>query len=187
MMTETLPATTQGTPEKREIALMRAIGLDRVPAEQREIALAIAARYGLDLMLKHLVLVEGRPYITRDGLLHVAHRSGQLDGIEAGEAVLEGGFWRASCTVWRKDMSHGFTYAGRYPESKNRAFGPEMAVKVAEVMALRRAFDVAAPVAEERWDVAPVEPAPPRPSLAEVARERAAEAGSEPVWPEPEA
>ena len=62
---------------KRKAALLRAIGLDRVPDEQRELALNIAQRYDLDLMLQHLVLVDGRPYITRDGLLHVAHRSGE--------------------------------------------------------------------------------------------------------------
>jgi hypothetical protein len=50
-------------------------------------------------------------------------------------------------------MTRPFRYYGRYPEKgKNRDFGPEMATKVAEVMALRRAFDVSAPVVEERWD-----------------------------------
>ena len=29
--------------------------------EQRQLAIAIAERYGLDLMLKHLVLIEGGP------------------------------------------------------------------------------------------------------------------------------
>jgi hypothetical protein len=145
--------------QARKAAILKAIGLDRVPAEQREIALAIADRYGLDLMLKHLVLVDGRPYITRDGLLHVAHRSGALDGIEVTDPELVdlegvGKFWRARCSVYRKDMGRPFVYAGRYPaKGGNQRFAPEMAVKVAEVMALRRAFDVSAPVIEERWDV----------------------------------
>lgn len=140
---------------KRGQALLKAIGLDRVPPEQREIALAIAKRYELDLLLKHLVLVDGRPYITRDGLLHVAHRSGQLDGIEVTDAELVklegvGEFWRAKASVYRKDMSRPFTYQGRYPaKGGNQRYAPEMAVKVAEVMALRRAFDVSAPVIEE--------------------------------------
>ena len=82
MTAETLPTTTQTTDEKRQLALLKAIGLDRAAPEQREIALHIANRYDLDLLLKHLVLIEGRPYITRDGLLHIAHRSGVLDGIE---------------------------------------------------------------------------------------------------------
>lgn len=175
MTTETLPATMQSTPEKRELALLRAVGLDRAAPEQRELALAIADRYGLDLMLKHLVLIEGRPYLTRDALLHIAHRSGQLDGMETTEPVLADGFWRATASVFRKDMSHAFTYSGRYPEKGGNAkFAPEMALKVAESMALRRAFDIAAPSADERWDTeVPVAPPPPRPSLAELAREKA--------------
>ncbi len=179
-------------PDPRAAALLKAVGFDRLAPEQRELALAIAGKYELDTMLKHLVMIDGRPYITRDGLLHVAHRSGQLDGIETTEAAIVDGFWRASCSVYRKDMSRPFTYTGRYPTSGgNLKFAPEMAVKVAEVMALRRAFDVAAPVAEERWDLEAVPSASAsQPTLAERAAQRAAivvdptpqEAVSEPAF-----
>jgi hypothetical protein len=173
----TAVATTQ---DPREAALLKAIGFDRLAPEQRELAMHISKRYELDPMLKHLVLIEGRAYITRDGLLHIAHRSGQLDGIEATEPAIIDGFWRASCSVYRKDMSRPFTYTGRYPTTGgNQKFAPEMAVKVAEVMALRRAFDVAAPTAEERWDVPEAAPEPSRsaaqPSLAERAAAKRAE------------
>ena len=162
--------------QRRKVALLKAVGLDRVPPEQREIALAIAKRYDLDLMLRHLVLVDGRPYIPRDALLHIAHRSGQFDGIEVSEPVVEGDYWRATATVHRKDMSHAFTYPGRYPvKGKNSAFAPEMAIKVAESMALRRAFNVAAPVVEERWDtdVPVAEPPAPQTLSERVAQKRA--------------
>lgn len=163
-------------PAPREIALLKAVGLDRLAPEQRELALHIAERYGLDLMLKHLVMIEGRPYITRDGLLHVAHRHGQLDGIETTEPEIVGDYWRSTCSVFRKDMSHPFTYTGRYPtKGGNTKFAPEMAVKVGEVMSLRRAFDVAAPVLEERWDVEVPEPPAPKPTLAERVQAKAAE------------
>lgn len=166
-MTMTLAPVTD---DKRSAALLKAIGLDKVPAEQRELALAIADRYELDLMLKHLVLIDGRPYITRDGLLHIAHRSGTFDGMEVSDPSIvdvgTGKFWSARCSVYRKDMSRPFTYAGRYPTTGgNQKFAPEMATKVAEVMALRRAFDVSAPVLEERWDMdtsAAPEPEPVR-------------------------
>ena len=160
----------------RQVALLKAVGLDRAAPEQRELAFRLAERYELDLFLKHIVLIEGKPYITRDGLLHVAHRSGQLDGIEVSDAVIVEGFWRSTCSVYRKDMSRPFTYTGRYPTSGgNQKFAPEMAVKVGEVMALRRAFDVAAPVLEERWDVdVTTEPAPAPQSLAERAAAKAA-------------
>jgi hypothetical protein len=173
-----LPATTQTSDEKRELALLKAIGLDRAAPEQREIALAIAKRYDLDLLLKHLVLIEGRPYITRDGLLHIAHRSGVLDGIETSEPVITDGEWRVSCSVYRKDMTRPFTYFGRYPtKGGNQRFAPEMATKVAESMAMRRAFDVAAPSQDERWDIeqTPVVHVEPQRSLAEKAAEKRAE------------
>jgi len=166
--------TEQETDRKRKLTLLRAIGLDRVSPEARELALAIAKRYDLDLLLHHAVIIDGRLYVTRDGLLHVAHRSGQLDGIETTPPELVDGFWRSTCSVYRKDMSHPFTYAGRYPEKgSNAKFGPEMAVKVGEVMSLRRAFDVAAPTAEERWDrdIPDADPDPPK-SLAEKVAER---------------
>lgn len=161
--------------DKRNAALLKAIGLDRVPPEQRELALAIADRYELDLMLKHVVLIEGRPYITRDGLLHIAHRSGAFDGMEVTDPTImdvgAGKFWTARCSVYRKDMSRPFTYAGRYPTTGgNQKFAPEMATKVAEVMALRRAFDVSAPVLEERWDMDTVQVADPEPPKALDAR-----------------
>jgi hypothetical protein len=173
MTTETAVAVADD--RTRKLALLKAIGLDRLAPEQRELAISIANKYELDLLLKHLVMIEGRAYITRDGLLHIAHRSGQLDGIVTTEPVLDGDYWRASCSVYRKDMSHAFTYGGRYPaKGGNQKFAPEMAVKVSEVMALRRAFDVSVPTAEERWDVDVPDPAP-KPTLAERVEQRRAE------------
>jgi hypothetical protein len=163
-------------PAPLDLALLKAVGLDRAAPEQRQLAIAIAERYGLDLMLKHLVLIEGRPYVTRDALLHIAHRSGQFDGIEVTTPTAVDGYWRCSATVYRRDMSHPFTYPGRYPEKGGNAkFAEEMAIKVAESMALRRAFNVAAPVVEERWDTEPeYQPPAPKPTLAERAAEKAA-------------
>lgn len=170
----TVPAVT----DPRELALLKAVGLDRVSAEQRELAINIAARYDLDLMLKHIVLVDGRPYITRDGLLHIAHRSGVFDGIEVTVPEVVDGFWRCTASVYRKDMARPFTFPGRYPtQGGNQKYAPEMAIKVAESMALRRAFNIAAPTQDERWDVpeVPVHEPAPRPTLAERVAQKAAE------------
>ena len=161
--------------QRRKVALLKAVGLDRAAPEQRELALAIAKRYELDLLLKHLVLIDGKPYVTRDALLWIAHRSGQLDGIEVTEPEIVGEFWTCKATVYRKDMSRPFTYSGRYPtKGGNQKFAPEMCVKVAESMALRRAFNISAPTQDERWDVEvpTVEPEKPK-SLAERVAERA--------------
>ncbi len=173
MTTEMLPASTQTTDQKRAVALLKAIGFDRLAPEQREIALNIAARYDLDPLLKHIVLIDGKPYITRDGLLHIAHRSGVFDGIEVTPPVKVDRFWRVTATVYRKDMSHPIIYPGRYPVGAKN--DEEMAIKVGESMALRRAFDVAAPTVDERWasdEVEVPDQAPKAQTLAELARAR---------------
>jgi len=147
-----------------EVAILRSLNLN--PADPNVQALILVCReYGLDPVLKHMVLISGRPYVTRDGLLHVAHRSGEFDGIEVVEEGESDKEWWAKVSVYRKDMGRPFTYRGRYPkaDAKHMAkFGPEMAVKVAEVMALRRAFDVTGiGAAEERWDAVEVIEADP--------------------------
>lgn len=117
------------------------------------------SQYGLDPLLRHAVLIPSKKgganlYVTRDGLLHVAHRSGQLDGIEVLEQGETQTHYVAKVAVYRKDMTRPFTYIGRYPkQGSNKEYAPEMSVKCAEVMALRRAFDVAMAAYEERWDI----------------------------------
>lgn len=108
---------------------------------------AVAQRYDLDPLLKHVIVIpKGGVYITRDGLLHLAHRSGQLDGIVVEQEPTlseDKREWVSRVTVYRKDMRHGFTFPGRYPvNGGNRDYAQEMSLKAAEAHALRRAFDV---------------------------------------------
>lgn len=133
-------------------AVLRALRLDpRDPNAQA--ALLICDRYGLDPVMKHVVLIQGRPYITRDGYLTIAHRSGQLDGIEVVEQGDNDTHWTATVAVYRKDMGRPFTYVGRHPKRSGNQYGPEMAVKTAEVQALRRAFEVTGVgAADEQWE-----------------------------------
>jgi len=135
-----------------ERAALKLAGLDKCDEATRTVAVAIAGKYGLSLELRHLVPIQGTLYVTRDGLLHVAHASGQLNGIVVEEEGETDRGWYAVVSVHRKDMQYPFRYRGRY-EGGNRKFGPEMAVKCAEVMAMRRAFDIGLCAAEERWDV----------------------------------
>lgn len=145
--------------EPNEQSIAQYLGLDpRNPATHAVIA--VCQRYDLDPVLKHVIVIpKGGVYITRDGLLHVAHRSGQLDGIVVEQdPTLVDNEWIAKVTVYRKDMRHGFTYPGRYSVSGgNRQYAQEMAMKAAEAHALRRAFDVTGlPTVEEQRP----EPAP---------------------------
>jgi hypothetical protein len=143
----------QVDPAELELAMLKVCGLDKCSKEMQLIALKMANQYGFKLELKHIVPIQGALYITRDGLLHIAHKSGQLDGMEIIDRGEEkGAGWWCKFAVYRKDMSHPFVYVGRYNGS-NRKYGPEMAVKCAESMALRRAFDVALCSREERFDL----------------------------------
>lgn len=143
-------------------AVLKALNLN--PNDPRTQALLLVCdRYGLDPVLKHIVLISGNAYVTRDGYLAVAHRSGEFDGMEVLDQSETNTHYMAKVAVYRKDMGRPFTFVGRFPKSKNMAkdFGPEMAVKVAEVSAMRRAFNVTGlGAADERWDAAPDAPAP---------------------------
>lgn len=141
---------TVGAFDPHNEQIVKYLGLD--PRDPKSVAVvAVARRYDLDPLLKHVILIasggKANVYITRDGLLHVAHQSGQLDGIvvEQEPALSDDKReWVARVSVWRKDMGHPFTYPGRYPVGgSNKEYAQEMALKAAESHALRRAFAVA--------------------------------------------
>ena len=145
------------------------------PSDPKAQALVLVCRqYNLDPVLKHALIVDGDLYITHKGLLHVAHLSGVYDGsivLAQGETDTH---WTATVQVWRSDKTRPWTFPGRYPKLRDvnewrdgpngkrvkvkigeeeHPHGPEMAIKTSECAGLRRAFDVAMSVAEERWDM----------------------------------
>lgn len=139
-----------------------------IPDDDVALALAICQKYGFDPLLKHLVLIASsfkdestgqwlkryNAYVTRDGLVHVAHTSGMLDGLEVNLGKDDLGEW-AEATVYRKDMSRPFRYRvylseyTRDPRGAWKTHPQAMLTKTAEVFALRRAFDVALTPVEE--------------------------------------
>lgn len=142
------------TDRELELAALKAAGFvgGKVDRGTIIVTLKLAERYGLDIMRRHLVPIDGKPFITRDGLLHLAHASGRLDGIVLEEQGDDDAEWWAVVSVYRTDMSHPFRFKGRYPKSGfNKKYGPEMAVKTATAMCLRHAFDVAIGAADEMW------------------------------------
>ena len=141
--------------EERLAQLLKNLILRDASDEQIEVAVRVCKRYGLDPLLRHVVFIAGQLYITRDGLMHLAHASGQLDGIEVEAVRDDDGRWIATARVYRKDMSRPFVYSAHQAEHEvptSRAWqkAPRaMTIKCAEVMALRRAFAVALPGAAE--------------------------------------
>jgi hypothetical protein len=119
---------------------------------------ALCTRYELDPFANHIIVLPNRPYpyVTRDGHLWLAHRSGQFDGMETLEQWTTENPWNcyAKVAVWRKDMSHPFIYIGRAPlkvfsRKRNEDIWDDQADKKAvanaEVRALKRAFPLQLP------------------------------------------
>jgi hypothetical protein len=124
------------------------------PAAQAVVALCM--RYQLDPFAGHIIVLPGRssPYVTRDGHLWLAHRSGQFDGMEVLEEWSSDKNAYAKVAVWRRDMGHPFIYTGRAPlKIHNRRkdehvwdeAADKKAVANAEVRALKRAFPLQLP------------------------------------------
>lgn len=130
--------------------ILKAVGID--PSNtQHQAMLLVAQKYDMDPLMGHVMVLPkgGKPYITRDGYLHVAHRSGQLDGIEVVEETETPTAYRAKVAVWRKDMSRPFTFTADYPKNGgNKEFAKEMALTRAERRALKRAFNISDDIAQ---------------------------------------
>lgn len=143
--------------ERRKDMFRRLIVKDGDPARV-DLAMVICRQYGFDPILKHVVLIDGSVYVTRDGLLHIAHASGAFNGIEVTMTQLAGGEWAATATVYRKDMSRPIRYTvfeyehkptNPHQKSAWAKYPRAMLAKCAEVAALRRAFDVSLGAVEE--------------------------------------
>lgn len=126
------------------------LGYDPANIATRALVL-LARRYELDPLLGEIRLIDSRDgsqlYVTRNGMLAIAHRSGMLDGIVVDQqrrnSTDDG--WTAYVSVWRKDMSHPFTYGAQCKDTESQAKrgnGPEMALARAERRALLRAFQI---------------------------------------------
>ena len=180
--------------QESTISIQRATILARekiyagIPDDDVDLALAICHRYGLDPLLKHVQLIPGNKkgedgkwtkaysvYITRDGLLHVAHESGtpfavQFDEPQAKtnpyttqkDIYLTGKLKRAGfpdlvAGLWFSEYQ-GTNKEGQ-PLGAWKTHPAAMHQKVVEVYLLRRGFDVSLPAYEEvQPDAAPVQP-----------------------------
>ncbi len=123
--------------------VLQALGLN-ITDPKAQATLLICRHYDLDPFLGQMQLVQGKPYITRDGYLHIAHRSKVFDGMEILEDGENDRGWFCKVAVYRKDMSRPFTAVGRVKKGEKTQVDPwDMALTRAERRALRRAFDVA--------------------------------------------
>lgn len=150
--------------DELDVKLLRDLVMKDASPQQVQLLVHVCDRYGFDPLLKHVVLIKGTLYVTRDGLLDNAHRSGRFDGINVTAERDSDGKWSATATVYVKDMRHPVSYTAYQPEHESNTPAWQkspraMTVKCAEVMALKRAFNVSLGTAEEMGhdDPAPVE------------------------------
>lgn len=150
-------------PAAEQEGILNALGFN--PRDPKVQALALVAqRYNLDLILKQVFLIQGTVYVSHAGLLSVAHRSGQLDGIEV-EITEEPTKWIATARVYRKDMTKPFTYTDECLKNEKVQSPRKRAITRAERNALRRAFDVGVDVWEDDRPEPPVTLSNARPPL----------------------
>jgi hypothetical protein len=136
--------------------LLRQLILPKASPEQFSLVLAICQRYGFDPLLRHVLIVGGNLYVTRDGLRHMAWQSGEFDGYDPPEERQDqDGKWVVTVKVWRKGIGRPFVATAYQREAENtaspvwRSHPRLMTGKVAEVIALRMAFGVSLSGAEE--------------------------------------
>ena len=136
------------TPHQREI-LIETVAKGCSP-EQFGLMLEVAAYYRLNPFAGQIcVTTQGWIIIKRDGLLKIAHDSGNFDGIETVFEEKEGEVISATCTVWNKQLSHPVRFTARMkeffrPSSNGKGAWDKMPSvmlqKCAESHALKRAF-----------------------------------------------
>ena len=138
----------------------------------------LASGYGLDPNKNEIWAVKygsvpATIFVGRDGLLGIAHKTGQLDGLETKVIVLKKDgepaetdiaypgtkLVGAKCTVYRKDMSRNIAVSVKIDEYNSnklnwRSMPETMIKKVAEAHALRRAFSIHGVYIPEEFDQA---------------------------------
>jgi phage recombination protein Bet len=144
---------------KDEMILLRNVIAKDCTEPEFKLMMYMAHEYGLDPLLKQIWAVKRQPgtdkpaiiFVGRDGMLKIAHRSGQFDGMQSGVTYEGEGKDRkpvsAWCEIWRKDMSHSFKSEVLFSEYAQKfgawlTYPSAMIIKVAEAVGLRKAFVV---------------------------------------------
>lgn len=130
-----------------QAAVLKALKLD-VALPEVQALLLVSQRYELDAILGHLCLVNGQVMIRKNGLLHIAHRSGDLDGIEV-DIVEKTDRYVATARVFRKSKGRPFCFEDECMKNE-RVQSPRKRARTRALRnALAEAFDVAIPVYDE--------------------------------------
>ncbi len=162
-----VPQTPVAVPEQQfdeaKIALIKAKVAGNCTQTEFELLMYMAKKYNLDPLLRQIWAVKfgdspAQIYAGRDGFLEIAHRSGHFDGMKSWVDYDEKNKpVKAHCVVYRNDMNHPFeseVLFSEYTTNKNLWLTKPsvMIVKVAESVALRKAFSVSGLYSPEELD-----------------------------------
>ena len=134
-------------------------------ANEKKLLVQAAITYGFDPLMGEMSIYQGRPFVSIDGRYRKAQETGRLDGVETRPAtkqekieweIPEGDYF-FRCEVFVKGVSRPFVGWGRVRKSETHgdAYLPtvnnpqRMAEKRAEAQALRKAFHIPLPSAED--------------------------------------
>lgn len=160
------------TPERMLARVNKAKFPKDLTVEERKLIARLAIDYGLDPLFGEIMVFQGKPYVTIDARRRKAQETGAYDGLKTRPAtVAERQAWKIPeddyffhAEVFVKDSTHSFEGWGRVravetkPGSKaaeEALFKPiqnnpqQMAEKRAEAQALRKAFHLPLPSAED--------------------------------------
>jgi hypothetical protein len=147
------------TPQKqREIVELMGF---KGTAAQTTLLFQLAEHYGLDPLIKEITLIPGKgPFIGVWGRIHIAQRSGMLDGLEMDDEEEDERHYKVRCVVWRKDQSHpAAKVVGRVGKHERKDWPFEIARARAVRAATGYAFSIhdAYDHDDEDWSPAPDE------------------------------
>jgi len=152
-----------------ETKMLERVEMARFPQELKQpeklLLAQVAITYGFDPLMGEVTIYQGRPFVSIDGRYRKAQETEMLDGVETRPAtkqekedwqIPEGDYFFRS-DVYVKGAHHSFTGWGRVRavETKGNSNLPivknpqRMAEKRAEAMALRKAFHIPLPSAED--------------------------------------
>jgi hypothetical protein len=124
-----------------------------------DLVIDICTELELDPLLGELIPFRGRPYITEAGLMKIANRSGELDGMNVDSEYADpdgrGPRWIATVTLYKKGCSQPFTFRADQLEYQNPSSGVwqknkrSMTEKCCNCKTIRHAFEVSLPSIEE--------------------------------------
>lgn len=174
-MADTDLAPMPERPGALTLSTLHALGLDPLDGPTQAMVW-LCRTYNLDPIFGHVIVLPGKngkvtPYLTHDGMVQLAHNSGDLDGIEVVSEWETDNGYGATVRVWSKRCAHPFQFnagCGKKEPQATRGYGAAMAVTRATRRALRRAFPIMAALDVDNdaddtdvVDVRDTAPAPP--------------------------